>query len=268
MAMAQALEDRVLTGMEDRRPIEGDIKFEPTQRRVRVMFGGITIADSNAVMLMIEKRRLAVYYFPMKDVRTEVLVPTEYTSDKPGKGKATFYSVKVGDRVAEKAAWRFLEPERAEFKDYIGFFWDKMDAWFEEDDEVFVHPRDPYHRVDVLNSSREVKIVIGGEVVAETKRPRVLLETGLPPRYYIPKLDVRLDLLTSSVTHTRCPYKGVASYWNVTINGKEYKDIVWGYPAPIPECPKIENLLCFYDEKVDAVYVDGERQQRPVTPFS
>jgi uncharacterized protein (DUF427 family) len=110
--------------------------------------------------------------------------------------------------------------------------------------------------------------VVGGEVVAETTRPRLLFETGLPTRYYIPKLDVRLDLLTATNTSTRCPYKGKASYWSVDVNGKAFTDIVWGYPAPIPECPKIENLLCFYDEKVDAVYVDGELQKRPVTPWS
>jgi uncharacterized protein (DUF427 family) len=266
--MAKALEDRVLTEIDDRRPITGDIHFEPSQRRVRVMFGGVTVADSRSVTLVIEKKRLAVYYFPIKDVRQDLLVPTSFKSDHPGKGEASFYSVKVGERISEKAAWRYLTPERPELEDQVAFYWDKMDSWFEEDDEVFVHPRDPYHRVDVLNSSRHVKVVVGGEVMAETTRPRLLFETGLPVRYYIPKLDVRLDLLTPTATSTRCPYKGKASYWSVNVNGKEFKDIVWGYPAPIPECPKIENLLCFYDEKVDAVYVDGELQSRPVTPWS
>jgi uncharacterized protein (DUF427 family) len=266
--MAQALEDRVMTGMQDQRPLRGDVHFEPTQRRVRVMFAGMTIADSRAVMLMIERKRLAVYYFPAKDVREDLLVPSGYTSRHAGKGDATFYSVKVGDRLSEKAAWRYLQPERADLEDYVAFYWDKMDAWFEEDDEVFVHPRDPYHRVDILNSSRHVKIVVGGEVVAETSRPRLLFETGLPVRYYIPKLDVRLDLLTPTSSKTHCPYKGTASYWTATVNGKQFKDIVWSYPTPLLESSKIENLLCFYDEKVDAVYVDGELQQRPVTPFS
>ncbi|HEX9097327.1 MAG TPA: DUF427 domain-containing protein [Candidatus Dormibacteraeota bacterium] len=265
--MAQALEDKVIEQI-DRRPAGDDIVLEPTQRRVRVLLGGVTIADSRAVMLMLENRRLAVYYFPLKDVKADLLIPTTFTSNHAGKGQATFYSVKVGDRVAEKAAWRYLQPERADLKDYVAFYWDKMDAWFEEDDEVFVHPRDPYHRVDVVNSSRHVKVVVGGEVVAETTRPRLLFETGLPTRYYIPKLDVRLDLLKPTTTSTRCPYKGKAAYWSVTVNGKEFTDIVWGYPAPIPECPKIENLLCFFDEKVDAVYVDGELQPRPVTPWS
>ena len=266
--MAKALEDRVVENLGQRPVADDGIVLEPTRRRVRVMFGGVTLADSRAVMLMLEKKRLAVYYFPVKDVRLDLFVPTSFTSSHAGKGEASFYSVKVGDRVAEKAAWRFLQPERADLKDYVAFYWDKMDAWFEEDDEVFVHPRDPYHRVDVVHSSRHVKIVVGGVVVAETSRPRLLFETGLPTRYYIPKVDARLDLLTPTGTSTRCPYKGKAAYWSVNVGGKEFKDIVWSYPAPIPECPKIENLLCFYDEKVDAVYVDGERQPRPVTPWS
>src|SRR3982074_3328527 len=206
LAMAKALEDQVIEQLE-RRPAEAEILFQPTQRRVRVLFGGITVADSRAVMLMLENKRLAIYYFPAKDVRLDLFVPTSYTSNHPGKGQASFYSVKVGDRVAEKAAWRYLQPERAALKDYVAFYWDKMDAWFEEDDEVFVHPRDPYHRVDVLNSSRHVKIVVGDEVVAESTRPRLLFETGLPTRYYIPKIDVRLDLLKPSSTTTLAPYK-------------------------------------------------------------
>ena len=267
--MAKALEDQVFQQLEARPgPADDDIRLEPTTRRVRVMFGGVTIADSRKVMLMLENRRLAVYYFPVKDVRLDLLVPTSYRSQHTGKGEASFYDVKVGEKVADTAAWRYLAPKRTDLRDYVAFYWMKMDAWFEEDDEVFVHPRDPYHRVDVLNSSRHVKVIVGGEVVAETRRPRLLFETGLPTRYYVPKLDVRLDLLTPTNTVTRCPYKGKASYWSVIVNGKEFTDIVWAYPAPIPECPKIENLLCFFDEKVDAVYVDGELQPKPITPWS
>src|SRR2546421_4158119 len=265
--MAKALEDRVLTQLDDRRPISDDLEVEPTQRRVRTLFAGTTVADSRSVILMIEKRRLPVYYFPIKDVREELLIPTNYKSMHAGKGEATFFSVKVGDRLAEKAAWRYLTPERAELKDYVAFYWDKMDAWFEEDDEVFVHPRDPYHRVDVLNSSRHVKIVVGGEVVAETRRPRLLFETSLPVRYYIPMLDVRMDLLESSDTISRCPYKGVASYWSVRLGGTLHADLAWSYRSPIPECPKIENLIAFFNERVD-LDIDEERVQRPQTPWS
>jgi uncharacterized protein (DUF427 family) len=142
-----------------------------------------------------------------------------------------------------------------------------MDAWYEEDDEVFVHPRDPHHRVDVLNSSRHVKVVVEGVVVAETRRPRLLFETGLPTRYYIPKIDVRMDLLEPTDSITACPYKGRASYWSVRAGERLLEDLVWVYPAPIPECPKIENLLSFYNEKVD-IYVDGELQPRPKTHWS
>src|SRR5438270_12619713 len=239
--MAKALEDRVVENLGQRPVADDGILFEPTQRRVRVMFGGVIVADSRAVMLMLEQKRLAVYYFPAKDVREDLFVPTSFTSSHAGRGEASFYSVKVGDRIAEKAAWRYLEPERADLKDYVAFYWDKMDSWFEEDDEVFVHPRDPYHRVDVLNSSRHVKIVVGGEVVAETTRPRLLIETGLPTRYYIPKLDVRQDLLEPTEKLTGCPYKGRACYWSVRVGDQVLENLVWSYPTPIPECPKIED---------------------------
>src|SRR3979409_1596726 len=157
--MANAPEDRVIENAGERPVASDDIAFFPTDRRVRVMFGGATIADSRAVRLMLEKKRLAVYYFPAKDVSLDVLLTTSYTRPHAGKGLASFYSVKVGDRIAEKAAWRYLDPERPDLKDYVAFYWDKMDAWFEEDDEVFVHPRDPYHRSDVLNRSRHAKNV-------------------------------------------------------------------------------------------------------------
>src|ERR1700716_2430568 len=134
--MAKALEDRVIENAGERPGAGDDITFVPTDRRVRVMISGVTIADSRHVMLMLEKKRLAVYYFPVKDVRVDLFQPTSYTSSHAGKGQATFYSVKVGDRVAEKAAWRYLQPERPDLKDYVAFYWDKMDAWFEEDDEV------------------------------------------------------------------------------------------------------------------------------------
>jgi uncharacterized protein (DUF427 family) len=142
-----------------------------------------------------------------------------------------------------------------------------MDEWYEEDDEVFVHPRDPHHRVDVVNSSRHIRVEVDGQVVAETRRPRLLFETGLPTRYYIPKLDVKSEFLEASSSTTACPYKGRASYYSVRVGDRLIDDLVWYYPSPIPECSKIENLLSFYNEKVD-IYVDGELEARPVTPWS
>ncbi len=131
-----------------------------------------------------------------------------------------------------------------------------IDAWYEEDEQVFVHPRDPYHRVGILESSRHVKVRVNGEVVAVTERPRVLFETGLPPRYYIPPEDVREETLLDSEKTTRCPYKGAASYYSVEAGGERVDDLVWYYPDPIPEAPKIRGLLCFFNERVD-LEVDG-----------
>ena len=266
--MAKALEDRIIE-TDASRASHYQIRFEPSPRRVRVFFGDMPVADSKDVMLMHETRHLPVYYFPMKDVRMDLLVPTQHSTHCPYKGDASYWTVRVGDRIAENAIWSYPDPLPGcpDIKGYLAFYWNQMDAWYEEDDEVFVHPRDPYHRVDVLHSSRHVRVVIAGETVAETRRPRLLFETGLPTRYYIPKVDVRLDLLRPSQTTTRCPYKGKASYWSVKIGDAEFKDFVWSYPAPIPECPKIENLLCFFNERVD-IYVDDELMPKPRTPWS
>jgi len=246
------------------------ITFEPSPRRVRVKFGGETIADSTAARLLFETRHLPVYYFPRADVRTDLLRPTEHHTYCPYKGTASYWSIAAGGREAENAIWFYPEPfdEVAAIGDYVAFYWKLADSWWEEDDEIFVHPRDPYKRVDVIASSRPVKVVLGGEVVAETRRARFLFETRLPTRYYIPQEDVRMDLLTPTDKVTACPYKGTARYWSANIGGQEYPDIVWSYPDPIPECPKIKGYLCFFNEQVDAIFVDGIEVPRPVTPWS
>jgi uncharacterized protein (DUF427 family) len=226
------------------------------------------VADSKRVMLLRETGRLPVYYFPQKDVRLDLLSPTGASQD-PHLGEATRYAIRAGARGAEDAAWSYTKPAAGapDLQGFVAFEWNKMDAWFEEDDEVYVHPRDPYKRIDVVHSSRHVRVVIGGEPVADTRRPRLLFETSLPTRYYIPKQDVNMGLLVPSEKHTRCPYKGLASYYSVKAGNTVFEDIVWYYPYPIPECPKIENLLAFYNEKVD-IYVDGDLQDRPHTAFS
>ncbi len=245
------------------------VVIEDSPRRVRVLFNNEVIADSHRVTLLHETKHLPVYYIPLDDVRQDLLVPTTHTTHCPYKGDARYWTVRVGDRVAENAVWNYPTPIEScpAISGLVAFYWNKMDAWFEEDEEVFVHPRDPYHRVDVLESSRHVEVWINGVRVADSHRPRMLFETGLPPRYYLPKLDVRQDLLRPSDTHTACPYKGTASYWSIEIDGTVAKDLVWGYPSPLVEASKIANLVCFYNEKVDLV-VDGERQERPATPWS
>ncbi|MGH9304719.1 MAG: DUF427 domain-containing protein [Acidimicrobiales bacterium] len=264
--MTELLEDRSTS----RDTKEQSIRFESCPKRVRVRFAGVVVADSRRVLTMFETSHLPVYYFPIEDVRTDLTSKTGHSTRCAYKGDASYYSVTVGDKTAENAIWRYeapLDTAPSELAGRMAFYWGKMDAWFEEDDEVYVHPRDPYKRIDVLNSSRHVQVHVAGECVADTARPRLLFETNLPTRYYIPRLDVRLELLERSPSSSRCPYKGVAEYFSVRIGENLVTDIVWSYPLPIPECPKIENLMCFYNEKVD-IYVDGELIDRPSTPWS
>ncbi|HEY3917524.1 MAG TPA: DUF427 domain-containing protein [Stellaceae bacterium] len=246
------------------------ILFERSPRRVRVRFNGEIIADSTNAHLLFETRHLPVYYFPPADLRLDLLTATAHSTFCPYKGDASYWSVAVGDKTAENAAWSYRAPfaEVAAIKDFVAFYWNLMEAWYEEDDEIFVHPRDPYKRVDVVNSSRPVRVVLGGETVAETKRARFLFETRLPTRYYIPLEDVRREKLVPSEKVTSCPYKGTARYYSVRIGDRLYEDIVWTYPDPIAECPKIKGYLCFFNEQVDAIFVDGVAQPRPVTAWS
>jgi uncharacterized protein (DUF427 family) len=250
-------------------PRDHVLYFEDSPRRVRAVFGGETVADSRRVKLMHEKGLLPVYYFPEEDVRMDLLEESDHTTYCPFKGDASYWSVRVGDKVAENAVWSYPDPIDSvpQLGGYLAFYWRMMDHWFEEDEEVFVHPRDPYHRVDVLESSRHVKVRVNGEVVAETERPRILFETGLPPRYYFPPEDVRKEALVPSDKQTQCPYKGVASYYSVEADGRRAEDLVWYYPEPIPEAAKIRGHLAFFNERVD-LEVDGVEQERPQTQWS
>lgn len=238
----------------------------PSEKWVRVLFNGEYIADSRHTLLLRAAGHTPRYYFPKDDVRMDLLTPTEHARPSDTLGEATYWTVQVGDERASNAAWSY--PDSPELRDYVAFAWKKMDAWFEEDEEIFVHPRDPYTRVDALPSSRHVRVVVAGETVAETDNPTLLFETGLPTRYYIPKPDVRLDLLEPSRLITRCPYKGEARYYHVRVGDERVENVVWYYRYPLPEVGKVANLLCFYNEKVDALYVDGERQEKPETPWS
>jgi uncharacterized protein (DUF427 family) len=254
---------------EVRAPEDHLLYFEASPRRVRVEFNGGLVTDSRRVKLLHEAGLLPVYYFPQEDVRMDLLEATDHTTYCPFKGDASYWSVRVGDEVAENAVWGYPEPIEScpPIAGYLAFYWRKMDHWYEEDEEVFVHPKDPYHRVDVLESSRHVKVRVNGELVAETQRPKVLFETGLPPRYYMPLEDVREEALVASEKTTQCPYKGVAAYYSVEAGGERVEDLVWYYPEPLPEVGKIEGHLCFFNEKV-YLEVDGEEQERPRTQWS
>jgi uncharacterized protein (DUF427 family) len=257
---------RVHTAAERARLRDG-VHIELSPRRVRAFFDNHLLADSERVLLVFETRRPPVYWFPTADVRMDLLARKEHAA---GTETATVrWRSNTGGKVADNLAYSYAEPsgDLAPLDGHIAFYWNAVDAWFEEDEQVYVHPRDPYTRVDTVHSSRRVRVEVDGQVVAETSRPVLLYETGLPTRYYIPKLDVKMELLEPTGTITHCPYKGAASYWTLRVGDKSYPDLVWSYPRPIPEIPKIENLLCFYNEKVD-IYVDGVLRERPTTPFS
>ena len=248
------------------------VRLEPSPRRVRVKFGGEWIADSTDMVLMYESSHLPVYYFPVKDVRLDLLHPTDHSSYCQYKGDASYWSIEAGGRTAENAVWAYQTPYdemvAIGLQDYCAFYWDRVDHWFEEDEEIFVHPRDPCKRVDTTPSSREVRVVLGGETVATSTRAIFLFETGLPTRYYLPREDVRMDLLEPSETETACPYKGTSIYWSAQIGDQRFDDVVWSYPDPVPECPKIRDLLCFYNENVDGIYVDGVEVKKPETKWT
>lgn len=233
--------------------------LEPSAKRVRVMFGGVVVADSRRAQLLHETGLLPVWYIPEGDVRTEALEPTDEHTTCPFKGEASYWTVRAGAKVAENAAWAYARPlaTMPALAGHVAFYGDRMDAWYEEDDEVLGHPRDPYHRVDVRSSSRKVRVSVDGQVVGETARPTMVFETGMAPRYYLPRDDVRMDLLVTSATHTYCPYKGQASYWSLSGDGEAGKDVAWAYLEPLEEAIRVEGMLSFGGEHV-RTEVDAE----------
>lgn len=232
---------------------------ERSEKRVRVVFEGVVIADTVRPLLVWENPYYPAYYLPREDIRVGVLVPSGRTRASH-LGDGALATVRVGDREAVDAA---VEYPGDVLGGHVRLDWPAMDHWFEEDDEVHTHPRDPYKRVDILPSSRHVRIDVDGEPVAESDSPWLLFETGLPKRYYLPRPHVRLDRLIRTDTVTHCPYKGATEYWSVG----GHTDIAWSYPTPLPESQRIAGLICFADEHVD-VRVDGVLQDRPHTPWS
>lgn len=235
---------------------------------VRAFLAGEAVVDSKRACLLREGGP-PKYYFPLEDVRMDLLRPSGRKANSPDKGEATWWTIQVNGKTAENAAWSFATPlpEASFLKGYISFEWNAMNAWFEEKEEVFVHPRDPFKRIDVLHSSRSVKVVAGGETVAETREPVLLFEPGHPVRYYLPKADVRLGLLVPSETITCCPYKGQARYYSVA-GRKPVKDVAWSYSYPTKECASIAGRVCFFNERIDALYVDDNLVPKPKTKWA
>jgi uncharacterized protein (DUF427 family) len=244
--------------------------LEPTPKRIRVVAGGETVADSRSAMLLHESGHQPIYYFPPGDVHADLLEPSDRHTRCPKKGEASYHTIRVGDHVVDAGAWYYPDPIEGApplLRGLIAFYWNRMDKWIEEDEEVFGHPRDPYHRIDVLQSDRDVRISLDGELLAESRRALGLFESNLPVRWYLPREDVVAELEPSEkITH--CPYKGQASYHSVRhSDGQLGEDLVWYYPEPLMDAYRIKGLVCFFNERVD-LELDGELQERPESPWS
>lgn len=216
---------------------------ETSPKRVRAFKDGTVVADSRAPRLVWENPFYPTYFFPEGDVDLDTVDDAlihRPADDEPGGGRQV---------------------------PLVKLDWDAMDAWFEEDEEIMVHARSPYVRIDALRSQRNVRVEIDGVEVANSDSPVLLFETHLPTRYYLPKTDVRMDLLRPTDTQTSCPYKGAASYYGVEVDGEIHDDLVWWYPSPLAESAPIAGYVSFYNEKVD-LFVDGEPIGRPKTKFS
>lgn len=243
------------------------LRIEPSPKRIRGYKAGRLVLDTTDALLVWEIPYFPWWYVPVADVRGE-LKPNGEVLRSPQRGEGTRYDVTLEDgTVLADAAWEHVDSPVEELRGHVRFEWEAMDAWFEEDVEVVIHPRAPDVRVDALRSSRHVRVLVDGEVVADTTRPVLLFETGLPTRYYLPKTDVRMDLLTPTDTTSGCPYKGFARYWNVAVGAATHEDLVWSYPTPLPEAQSVAGLVCFYNERVD-LEVDGVLLERPETKFS
>jgi uncharacterized protein (DUF427 family) len=245
----------------------GRVRVELGAKRVRAYLGGQVVADTTQPRLVWEVPYYPAYYFPVEDVRTDLLVATTTVTHSPSRGDAQHFTIKAGGKSAEDAALQYVDSPIVELRDLIRLDWDAMDGWFEEDEEVFTHPRDPYTRVDIMPTSRMVRVELDGVVLAESTNARALFETGLPPRWYVPKTDVRMDLLVPSGTVTHCPYKGQAQYWSVRVGDHLVEDLAWSYRTPLPESQKIAGLVAFLSERVD-LFIEDQPQKRPVTKFS
>lgn len=230
------------------------------QRRVRAFSQGELVVDSVAPLLVWEHGFFPQYFFDEADLEVDV------ASAGPGPrskvlGESELLNVHIGGRVLPKAARRFPSAPVEAMRGAVTLIWSDFDTWLEEDEVVHTHPRSPYVRVDALASSRHVVIRLAGEVVADSRRPVVLYETGLQARYYLPRVDVRMDLLTATDTQSHCPYKGTAGYWSLRVGETELTDIAWGYVTPLPEAVKVAGLVAFWPEKSAEleVTVDGRR---------
>jgi uncharacterized protein (DUF427 family) len=246
----------------------GRVRVERGHKRLRALVGGQVVLDTRHPLMVWEHPYYPTYYVPADDLLAEVApTGTGGTEHTPRGEVGHVCDLGVEGRRVPAAALVYPEPTLEAIRDHVRVSWDAVDAWFEEAEEVFVHARDPYKRVDVLSSSRHVVVEVDGVRLADSSRPTMVFETMLIARTYLPALDVRQDLLVPSETVTRCPYKGTASYLHLRTGKVAVDDVAWSYRFPVRESGGIAGLICFHDEKVDVI-VDGECQQRPSSRFA
>jgi uncharacterized protein (DUF427 family) len=240
---------------------------EPVPRRVRAFLAGHTIVDTTDARYVWEWPGFPQFYVPLADVQPDVLVDEAATEETP-RGDVKQFGLRVGD-VQRPGAAKVLSAAKVDgLDDTVRFEWSALDAWFEEDEQVFVHPRNPYTRVDALRSTRTVRVESKGVVFAESSSPVLVFETGLPTRYYVNRTDVDFRHLVPSDTVTACPYKGTTTgYWSARIGDRVHPDIAWSYDFPTRELLPIAGLVAFYNEKLD-IFLDGTQLERPRTHFS
>ncbi|MGQ0479677.1 MAG: DUF427 domain-containing protein [Pseudonocardia sp.] len=232
--------------------------MHPFPRRVRAELGGQTVLDTRAGVLLHETGLLPQLYLPETDLRAELIERTDHHTHCPFKGDASYYTVRVGDRSAENAVWYYPEPvpEASWLRGYVALYWKAMDRWLDEEEEASGHLPDPFHRVDVRATGRQVRVLAGDTVLADSTRALLLSETGLPNRYYLPVVDLAEDLLVTSATRTVCPYKGRAGYWSLRLDGRELADVAWAYEQPFAEAARIAGYRCFAHDEL-RTEVDG-----------
>jgi uncharacterized protein (DUF427 family) len=227
---------------------------EPLRRRMRVRFGGTWIADSEHVVLLFEPGRYPVAYFPETDVSPHTLERTDHTSRHPDLGLTSWYTVRAGEHTAPRGAWQHtgLPAHASELQARVAFAWRAMDAFYEEDERIVGHAADSYHRIDIRQASRNLVVRHRDRIIADTRRPIVLYESGFAPRWYVLRADIDESALTPVEHRTFCPYKGLCSYYNI----EDARLAAWSYPDAYPEVGRISNLVSFEPDIV-SVYLDG-----------
>ena len=239
-------------------------RIEPAPRRVRGYFDNMLVFDTTRARYVWEVPYYPQYYIPRSDVRMEHLRDEDHPQ-RVQLGSSRLYSLTT-DRRAKKAAARVYDAGGGPVAGYVRFEWDTLD-WFEEDERIIGHPRNPYVRIDALRSHRHVRVEIDGVVLAETRSPVLLFETGLPTRYYFDRTDVEFEHLEGSLTQSVCAYKGMTSgYWSARIGGRVHSDVAWTYDYPTRHVAPITGLIAFYNEIVDTI-LDGDKLPRPQTHF-